>query len=731
LGTVALMLVGFSLFESFRRVDTLAMGTPTMLASALFVGLVTAGLAAFPGAMPTREESLTRLGAGVLVASCSILWGLSLCHEDSPVYVLMSVLGVGFAMLVPLPSRQALPVIMIAMGLGPATWAAIHPQVITELSFAQDVLDIVAGGCIAAMAALAHEWLWEGRAQTLDRLANSADYDGLTGVLNRRSVLDRMLTEAHRVDRYGGRYSVVLFDVDSFKQYNLKHGYEVGDTVLKEVSLALQEVARAPQWQRHGCAVGRYGGEEFLAVVPDVTLGAATLFVEECTRRVRESSGGEYGQGVTVSAGLFAVEQGDGVSAGSAIAAADTAMYRAKKMGGDHVEVATADDAPSNATHPHVFSREAAGKTAAARRVPTRSATDYSQLNSLVLIGLLFSGAVWTLLFGLLDLAYSLDGLREYSLYPYIVVRVAAAIGMLALGGWLLKEEQTTNPHGIVRAGVALGCAAGIISGMRFTGGITSTYFPSLIWVLLAWSVAFTVNARAVLVVTATVAASLAFTIDISEEINWTPVLQRISLVLASGFMAANVGLRFERLRREESAARALLDRMAHLDPLTNLPNRVAMMERLRAEIQRARPDRPVGLILLDLDHFKSVNDRFGHLAGDEALARVADALEDTIRGADIAARLGGEELVVLAPNTQGDGLLLLAERLRAAVARCKMSNDEITLTSSLGVATWVDGDTAETLLYRADHALAQAKRDGRNRVALAPELLQATEHRD
>jgi len=125
--------------------------------------------------------------------------------------------------------------------------------------------------------------------------------------------------------------------------------------------------------------------------------------------------------------------------------------------------------------------------------------------------------------------------------------------------------------------------------------------------------------------------------------------------------------------------------------------------------------------ILLDLDHFKQVNDTFGHEEGDAVLASVGDVLSSTVRTSDFVGRSGGEEFVALLPETSAAGALEVAEKLRAAIAAVKLTRVDRAITASFGVAVHPDaaGD-AETLLRLADRALYAAKGAGRNRVELA-----------
>lgn len=175
---------------------------------------------------------------------------------------------------------------------------------------------------------------------------------------------------------------------------------------------------------------------------------------------------------------------------------------------------------------------------------------------------------------------------------------------------------------------------------------------------------------------------------------------------------------------RELSTTRDELEQMAQTDPLTGLFNRRHFWLLGRQEISRiTRYDRPLSIVTIDLDHFKKINDHFGHAAGDDALRWFATALRASLRQSDVPARLGGEEFAVLLPETTTDNAGLLAERIRIALAATPVSSGGQTfpLTASFGVAGTDNSQTTlETLLARADLALYQAKNGGRNRTIVA-----------
>ena len=181
--------------------------------------------------------------------------------------------------------------------------------------------------------------------------------------------------------------------------------------------------------------------------------------------------------------------------------------------------------------------------------------------------------------------------------------------------------------------------------------------------------------------------------------------------------LAAQASVALENARRHR-----LVERQAATDELTGLPNRRLFMRSLGGEIARVRRTGEVfGVVMLDLDDFKRVNDLYGHDAGDRALKALAGVLRGAMRETDVAARIGGEEFACLLPSSDETGAQGLAERIRGDLAGCVIAlpdGREFSITASLGIAAYPEAKTAEGLLRAADRALYRAKSEGKNRVA-------------
>ena len=196
-------------------------------------------------------------------------------------------------------------------------------------------------------------------------------------------------------------------------------------------------------------------------------------------------------------------------------------------------------------------------------------------------------------------------------------------------------------------------------------------------------------------------AAIVAFTMSVSYL-----VLLPLMWALAS---------RLERLVAERARAKILAEQ-ATTDPLTEIANRRLLDdESARMIAQARRYELPLSVVLIDLDHFKDVNDEHGHDTGDRVLVETVERIEASVRDADLLGRWGGEEFLLLAPHTDFEAACALAERCRAAIGRSPLEVGEV--TASFGVATLDATDDARTLLRRADLALSTAKHEGRDRV--------------
>ncbi len=293
---------------------------------------------------------------------------------------------------------------------------------------------------------------------------------------------------------------------------------------------------------------------------------------------------------------------------------------------------------------------------------------------------------------------------------------LACALAALAAGG-LLRWRAQQMPRCAVPLALALGSA--LVAAAAWCSGQA----PSPLVLLFTWVFLYA-------------AYFLSLPVAIAESA-WAGLLYGALLAArppADGALAwwlvglatlATVAVVIRLIRRRTERLIARLSDAARTDALTGLPNRRGFRELLDLELERARrAGQPTSLLIGDVDHFKDVNDRLGHHAGDAVLQRVAALLREGLRQIDLPARIGGEELAVILPGTDAEGAYLVAERLRAAL-RDAFADASVPITISFGLAAHpADAETASSLVRAADEALYGAKESGRNRsVVHSPAL--------
>jgi diguanylate cyclase (GGDEF)-like protein len=172
----------------------------------------------------------------------------------------------------------------------------------------------------------------------------------------------------------------------------------------------------------------------------------------------------------------------------------------------------------------------------------------------------------------------------------------------------------------------------------------------------------------------------------------------------------------------------AILEQENITDSLLGIFNRRYLEQRLKEESARSQRYKiPLSILMMDIDHFKQINDKFGHASGDSVLSRIGQILQTQVRKSDLAARYGGEEIMILLPNTEEKEAVNMAERIRQAIEKTSFNNikshsEPINCTVSFGVTSFKNNYNSTDLLHNVDFALYQAKKDGRNRVVIFQE---------
>jgi diguanylate cyclase (GGDEF)-like protein len=280
-----------------------------------------------------------------------------------------------------------------------------------------------------------------------------------------------------------------------------------------------------------------------------------------------------------------------------------------------------------------------------------------------------------------------------------------------------ILPASTLGPAKFVVEGSAAITVATIL--VALTGGATSPFF--FVYPLIVGGAA--------LVVTPAITLGLALTAALGYLL--AVMVGTAPLVLAAALTTATVGINLTALlllayiamviAREQRTSRAAAIRMSTVDPLTSLFNRAFFFAALEREIARsARSGRGFCLLMMDLDELKAINDRLGHFHGDRVLSAVGQVVSDGVRRIDTAARYGGDEFVVLLPETDPTGAFVLAEKIRIGVNELDLAlpDDAVRPSLSVGVVAYPDdGLTADELMISADRAMYTSKRAGKNRV--------------
>jgi diguanylate cyclase (GGDEF)-like protein len=314
-----------------------------------------------------------------------------------------------------------------------------------------------------------------------------------------------------------------------------------------------------------------------------------------------------------------------------------------------------------------------------------------------------------------------------------IVATALLALSFTLQGAALLEFGGRRLPawvHSAVLAGIALPFA--LLTGdpavrVLFGGLAFGTVLVALAAVTYQLRAPLTGATRALLIGAFATGAAVFYVRGVAAVVAANPMqgfiepnlFQSVTFVLLYGVaIATSCGFLLMHKERADAAA----ERLASLDPLTGAYNRRTFHETAERTLALARrAGQPLSIIMVDLDHFKAVNDRHGHKVGDEVLRAVADIIRSQLRKEDLLVRMGGEEFCVMLPQVPGPGAVVVAGRIRKAVESDALRIDgrEIALTVSAGVAARLDEgpESFDELLARADQALGLAKQRGRNRV--------------
>jgi diguanylate cyclase (GGDEF)-like protein len=571
--------------------------------------------------------------------------------------------------------------------------------------------------------------------------------DSLTGLHNRRSMLTQLNRELARAQRHNKALSLVLFDLDHFKKINDTWGHPSGDEVLRQTAIAITDEIRTSD------VVGRFGGEEFMLLLPQTDFDNAHQLVERCRRRIEALHvTSEKGETIPVRAsfGLVCTDATDHAKPESLIARTDEALFRAKSAGRNRVESAAFTEHPvANKTrHRHENKRRTWLTQLLLLRHPRQwrvflnSILDWSPVNKARFV------AVLSLLIGI-----NISGcLIVILLQPDRgeIVNVAIAQGLLlttlllsTLALLLIWTGQYVNrlwPGSRWYQLLVLHSFGFTLVGYGYLIGLL--YMPTGIMLLCSPIIGFLLFDRRIALQVFNASAISIVALSYFTAYGYLPYAPLISpnataWQLSAPFWVANVYfittyvlivsfILVDHVLGRWSVREAEIQKLSLTDSLTQVANRHSALQQLHSMLTLStRQRQPLSLLILDLDNFKRINDTWGHPSGDAVLIAAAAAVKSMLREGDIIGRFGGEEFLLVLPDTDAAGAAALAERCRVQIEKarvCADNNDVIPVTASFGIASNENcfADTQDDLIKAADDALYCAKREGRNRISIA-----------
>ncbi len=587
--------------------------------------------------------------------------------------------------------------------------------------------------------------------------------DALTRVHNRRSILSLLDKELARTRRYGPPLAILLLDLDHFKKINDQHGHPVGDHVLQKAAQALASSIR-------GCdAIGRFGGEEFLIILPDTLTEGALTLAERCRENLQAlmvDNGKGQAIPITASFGVVCNEADLLLDSASILHYADEALYLAKQSGRNRcVRAEVPIREHYHATQPSVSEFGNTQLEELQQRHPElngwqRSARqgwrwilskrgwqqqfanvlEWSIAERTVLVMgihvlmLLWIG-LWLLtipLFpdaGTVIHAEMLTALAPWWIVCFVFSALLGAYGLHL--SHLEKDCRFYHWFSLHYFGLSLVGFGYLIGVLNMSSGVLITCTPMLGLILFRSALVWSVNGLSLLAIIGLAMLSAYGKIPYAPLLSpgsdsvyhvstpfWVYSCYLISIptMLVTFVFAEQI---LGRWRERESRIQSL----CMTDELTQLHNRRSIMELVEKEIARTlRHGPPLAVVLIDLDHFKNINDTWGHPVGDQVLKAASRVLKSAVRASDVVGRYGGEEFMLLLPDTTLAGAKILMERCRLELEQTKVycdDGEEVPISGSIGIASneLCFELSLASLIHAADDALYAAKHGGRNQV--------------
>lgn len=618
--------------------------------------------------------------------------GPFICHlvlsELRPSILTLYMLGpIGAAYFMPL--KRALPMIVIG------------DAAIIYVSTAIDEPDAVLRGITVAVVttagALMLSAMKDHLVKTLRANHDLTERDALTGVFNLRKFDERLAAEIARSNREKSSFALVGFDLDHFKSVNDIHSHTVGDAVLVAAAAAIGKALTPAD------LLVRRGGDEFMVIAPLAPDRNLTATVEDARERVARVRS-EICPDITRSVSAGWVIHSHGETAESVLRRADAALHDAKTLARELFTPATGGGSRSGAAPLHAA--DATARVVELRSRPTAvETTEQDPIAGAMRIAWRTAGAS-TLALSVVLAYMGFTGNTSFEFTPTVKILLAAwGLLMAPSAIWISTRKRQSAPmaHMLNMSSlvlITLGCAA------------IGDAAPVAVEMFLLANITF----MALLPVRQASLYSIAG-FGLYGYFLYSTGYPTADIRMATTFVNFGcVGALLAINRHRTLVASKEKARLACTDVLTGLPNMRLLHQRLTYEIRRCQStDCGLAILMLDLDEFKSVNDEYSHSAGDEVLVAVADALNKVSRHADMPARRGGDEFIVVLTDADEYDASAAAERVADAirVARLRVMGD-INPNASVGWATWRHGDGVDDLVHRADRSLKRVKSVGR-----------------
>lgn len=602
---------------------------------------------------------------------------------------------------------------------------------------------------------------------TLATMHDLAMRDSLTGLINRRQGVAIVEQEHQRQLRTEESFTLAIIDLDWFKKVNDQHGHAVGDKVLKQFSDIATAVIDSTD------SLARWGGEEFLLIMPSSRIEDSVLVIKQIREQVNRFDWTQFAQQLSIqfSAGVASHAIGDSIQ--TALARADQALYQAKSAGRnrtEHQELKHQTSTPGQLRQaivrkfPIAPSNIAASKTNSDKDSPEDSTLTKSNQEQDFLESSPTNAGFWSQFY---NWVMSKDpSIREHLRLP--------ALGSLLHGFWIVVVLTWAIPLGHISNSVGmivviweLACMIGFYAAIR-SGWSKRFKDPGLILpnvaagcIIIAIAYIDTPAARVSLLHLLCVVQVFGMSTFkpkesliigavglLSLSVMWLGGVEssamleskRALTLLMTAFVVfrlSAISLRYARLREQMNVERnqlaiamKQLEHLVERDPLTDLYNRRYMNDVLSHELQRSqRTQTPFCVALIDIDHFKTINDTHGHQIGDAVLQDFAVTANNALRATDVVCRWGGEEFLVLMRDTHPliNGMPALA-RLRKGLASRQSADGtpQLKIEFSAGLVVSNFHETSEQLIDRADKALYAAKAAGRNQDVIGSDAIAA-----